>query len=128
MGSARIVLHPDPCRLFTGYLTFSLRMVPDSHEHWSPYKHWVGCVPTTEKVFRARINGYLAFRCDCDMSAMQHILLADSLSLNVVTQVTVQPKHLLTPEQWSEIFWNTPANGPQVVGTGTTGAERSLSM
>ena len=84
-------------------------------------------VPTTEKVFRARIDGYLAFRCDCDMSAMQRILLADSLSLNVVTQVTVQPKHLPTPEQWSEIFRNTPANGPQVVGTGTTGAERSLT-
>ena len=85
-------------------------------------------VPTTEKVFRARIDGYLAFRCDSDMSAMQHILLADSLSLNIVTQVTVQPKHLPTPEQWSEIFRNTPANGPQVVGTGTTGAERSLMV
>ena len=56
------------------------------------------------------------------------ILVGFAIPTRKSLEVTVQPKHLPTPEQWSEIFRNTPANGPQVVGTGTTGAERSLTL
>ena len=85
MGSARIVLHPDPCRLFAGYLSFSLRMVPDSHEHWNSYTHWVGCVGFIKlnhnsKLYNLTMDGILAYTkhvniCESNYHGFQYLPL-----------------------------------------------------